>query len=387
MIGMHDGPESLPPASLAALEAAQVVMGPARHLALLPRFEAQQIVWPVPFADGLPILQALRGQRVAVLVSGDPFWFGAGRVIAEALNPGEWRALPVPSTFSLMASRLGWALEATPCLGLHAAPLAQLRPHLVTGARAMVLLRDGAAVGALADWLCAQGFGASRLHVCEGLGGPKERLRVVQSEGYALGDVQHPVAVGIEMAGAGQPFTLASGRADDLFAHDGQITKRPIRALALSALAPRAGELLWDIGGGSGSISVEWCLSHPSCRAICIEPRADRLATIRENVERFGLPLELVEGRAPEALTALSRPDAVFIGGGLSAGLLDALASLTGTRMVAHAVTLESDALLTDWAARKGGALMRVEIAQAEPLGRLRGWVSARPIVQWAGVL
>lgn len=384
---MHDGPESLPPASLAALDAAQVVMGPARHLALLPTTAAQQITWPVPFSDGLPILLGLRGQRVAVLVSGDPFWFGAGRVIADALRPGEWRALPVPSTFSLMAARLGWPLEATPCLGLHAAPLVQLRTHLVAGGRIMVLLRNGAAVGALAEWLCAQGFGASRLHVCEALGGAKERLRIAQAEGFALHDVQHPVAVGVEMAGAGPSFTLASGRADDLFAHDGQITKRPVRALAMSALAPRAGEMLWDIGGGSGSISVEWGLSHPSCRAICIEPRADRRAAIRENVARFGVSVELVEGSAPEALTALPRPDAVFIGGGLSAALLDALSPLSGTRMVAHAVTLESEALLTNWAARRCGALMRVEIAQAEPLGRLRGWVPARPIVQWAGVL
>ncbi len=384
---MHDGPESLPPASLAALKAAQVVMGPARHLGLLPVLEAQQIVWPVPFADGLPVLQSLRGQRVAVLVSGDPFWFGTGSVIAQALGPDEWTALPAPSTFSLVAARLGWPLERTPCLGLHAAPFAQLRPHLVMGARAIVLLRDGTAVASLARWLAGQGFAQSRLHIFEAMGGPKERLRVAHAESFMLDDVQHPVAVGLEIAGDGVPFTQVSGREDDLFAHDGQITKRPIRALALSALSPRAGELLWDIGGGSGSISVEWCLSHPSLRAICVEPRADRLAIIRENVARFGVPIDVMEGHAPDALAALPNPNAVFIGGGLSAALLDMLTPMTGTRMVAHAVTLESEALLVDWAARKGGNLMRVEIAQAEPLGRLRGWVSARPIVQWAGVL
>lgn len=362
-------------------------MGPARHLGLLPQLPARQIVWPVPFADGLPILDGLRGQRVAVLVSGDPFWFGAGSVIAKALGPGEWRALPAPSTFALVAAALGWPLEATACLGLHAAPFARLWPHLAPGARVIVLLRDGAAVGALAAWLRAQGFGASQLHVCEAMGGPKARVRAVGAEDYALEDVKHPVAVALEVAGEGRAFTLATGRADDFFAHDGQITKRPIRALAMSALAPRAGEVLWDIGGGSGSISVEWCLSHPSLRAICIEPRADRLATIRENVARFGVPVELVEGCAPEALAGLPRPDAIFIGGGLSEGLLAALEPLGGTRLVAHAVTLESEALLAGWAARKGGHLMRVELAQAEALGRLRGWVPARPIVQWAGVL
>ncbi|MDM7255913.1 MAG: precorrin-6y C5,15-methyltransferase (decarboxylating) subunit CbiE [Paracoccus sp. (in: a-proteobacteria)] len=387
IIGLHDGAESLPPASLAALENAQVIMGPARHLVLLPPRSARQIVWPVPFADGLPVLEGLRGQRVAVLVSGDPFWFGAGSVIAQTLTPGEWVALPSPSTFSLVAARLGWPLEATACLGLHAAPIARLAPQLMPGARAIVLMRDGASVALLAEWLTERGFGESRLTICEAMGGPRERLREAYAGTYALADVQHPVAVALKIAGDGRAFTWASGRADDAFAHDGQITKRPFRALALSALAPRAGETLWDIGGGSGSISVEWCLSHPSLRATCIEPRADRLAVIRENIARFGVAVDVIEGSAPEAFAGLSRPDAVFVGGGLSEELLVALEPLRDVRLVAHAVTLESEALLSTWAARKGGALMRIDIAQAEPLGRMRGWVPARPIVQWAGVL
>lgn len=362
-------------------------MGPARHLALLRPLPARQIVWPVPFADGLPVLEGLRGQRVAVLVSGDPFWFGAGSVITQRLTPGEWVALPAPSTFSLVAARLGWPLESTACIGLHAAPFARLVPHLVAGTRVIALVRDGAAVGVLAEWLTVRGFGESRLTICEAMGGPRERLREAFAATYALEDVQHPVAVALQVASNGRAFTWGSGRADDSFVHDGQITKRPIRALALSALAPRAGEMLWDIGGGSGSISVEWCLSHPSLRATCIEPRADRLAVIRENIARFGVAVEVIEGRAPEALAGLPRPDVVFIGGGLSEEMLAALEPLQGVRLVAHAVTLESEALLSTWAARKAGTLMRIDIAQAEPLGRMRGWVPARPIVQWAGVL
>ncbi|MGY6548244.1 MAG: precorrin-6y C5,15-methyltransferase (decarboxylating) subunit CbiE [Roseinatronobacter sp.] len=387
IIGMHDGPDSLPPASLDALRAAEIIMGPARHLALLPVLPARQIAWPVPFADGLDLLETLRGQRVAVLASGDPFWFGAGSVIAARLGAQEWRALPAPSSFALVAARLGWPLEQTICLGLHATPFARLVPHLAPAARAIVLLRDGAAVAALADWLCARGFGETRMHVCENLGGPQARQRSTRAKDLALDDVRHPVAVGLDIAGPGAVLTCATGRADDVFAHAGQITKRPIRALALSALAPRPGERLWDIGGGSGSISVEWCLSHPSLRAICIEPRADRLALIRENAARFALPVEVVAGTAPEALGGLPRPDAIFVGGGLSQALLEALSPLAGTRIVAHSVTLESEALLTAWAARKGGALMRVDLAHAAPLGRLTGWAPARPIVQWAGVL
>jgi len=346
--------------------------------------------WPVPFAEGLPVLTALRGRRVVVLASGDPFWFGAGAVIARALNPGEWRALPGPSTFALAAARLGWPLEATHCLGLHAAPLTRLRPHLAPGVRAIVLLRDGAAVAGLAGWLTTEGFGASALTVLEALGGPRERITEARAEALPAGDFAHPVAAALSVAGTGAVIPRASGIADDCFATDGQITKRPVRALALSALAPRPGELLWDIGGGSGSIAIEWLLSDPTTRAISIEPRADRAARIRTNADRLGVDrLRVVQGAAPAALEGLDAPAAVFIGGGLTAGLLDALtARLTpGVRLVAHAVTLESEALLMAARTRHGGDLLRIELAEAAPLGTKTGWVPVRPVVQWRMVL
>jgi precorrin-6Y C5,15-methyltransferase (decarboxylating) len=389
IIGLgEDAPDGLPPASLAALQEAEIIMGAARHLALLPPLAARLITWPVPFADGLPLLEEWRGARVVVLASGDPFWFGAGSVIARRLQRDEWTALPAPSSFALVAARLGWPLEATICLGLHAAPLQRLRPHLAPDQRAIVLLRDGDAVAQLARYLTDQGFGDSQLHICEALGGPRARLRVALARDYSFGDVQHPVAVGVEFAGDGQVLTLASGRADALFAHDGQITKRPIRALALSALAPRPAEMLWDIGGGSGSVAVEWCLSHPSLTACCIEPREDRAANIRANAAHFGLDkLQVIAGSAPDRLAGLPRPDAIFIGGGLSQDLLEALAPLRGVRIVAHAVTLDSEALLTTAHARFGGSLMRIEIAHAEPLGAKQAWASVRPIVQWQGIL
>jgi precorrin-6Y C5,15-methyltransferase (decarboxylating) len=381
----EDGPDGLPPASRRALAEAEVVMGPARHLALLPGVGTERIEWPVPFADGLPILQSLRGRRVAVLASGDPFWFGAGAVIARELRPGEWRALPGPSTFSLAAARLGWPLERTLCLGLHAAPLARLKPHLAPEVRAIVLLRDGAAVHDLARYLVEEGFGASRLTVMEALGGPGERITSKQAE-TLTGPFAHPVAVALEVAGSGAVIPQASGIDDSFFDTDGQITKRPMRALALSALAPRTGDTLWDIGGGSGSISVEWCLSHPETQAISIEPRPDRAARIRANANRFGLDrLRVVEGTAPAALAGLPLPQAVFIGGGLSADLLADLETLLvrGTRLVAHAVTLESEATLIAAAERRGGDLLRIELADAAPLGSRRGWTPARPVVQW----
>lgn len=363
-------------------------MGPPRHLSLLPPLSARQIAWPVPFATGWPMLEALRGQRVVVLASGDPFWFGAGSGIAARFARDEWTALPGPGCFSLMAARLGWALERSITLGLHAAPLSRLRPHLHPGARIMATLRDGAAVADLASYLSGLGFGDSRITVCEALGGPRERITQHRADGLS-GTFAHPVCAAIELAGAGAALPLASGRADGFFASDGQMTKRPVRALALSALAPRMGEHLWDIGGGSGSIALEWLLSHPTLSATSVEPRADRAARIAENALALGQDrLCVVTGAAPEALEGLTPPQAVFVGGGLSEALLARLSTLPkGTRIVAHAVTLESEALLTRAKVDLGGELLRIELAQAAPLGPRLGWKSAYPVVQWSVTL
>ena len=365
-------------------------MGPPRHLALLPPLQAQMQPWPLPFADGLSILEELRGRRVVVLASGDPFWFGAGSVIAQRLDPGEWTALPAPSTFSLAAARLGWPLERTLCLGLHAAPMERLRPHLAPRARAIVLLRDGAAVAGLARFLTEAGFGQSRMTVMEALGSPAERIRRAQAQTLGPDAFRHPVAVGLEIAGHGPVVSLASGRDDSLFETDGQITKRPVRALALSALAPRPFETLWDIGGGSGSIAIEWLLAHDTTQAVSIEPRADRAARIRSNADRLGVDrLTLIEGAAPAALDGLALPQAVFIGGGLSDALLADLSDRlpAGTRLVAHAVTLESEARLAGWSAKLGGDLLRIDLSEIAPLGPKRGWKAAYPVTQWRVVL
>lgn len=388
IIGLgEDGLEGLPPASRAALAAAEVVAGSARHLALLPRLAAERLEWPVPFADGIPRLLALRGRRVTMLASGDPFWFGAGTSVTCHLARGEWQALPAPSTFGLAAARLGWALEQVSCLGLHAAPLARLRPHLCAGARLLVLLRDGGAVADLARFLVESGFGATGLTVLESLGGPRERRRETSAASFRLSDVAHPVAVALQVAGDGPALPRSAGLPDALFAHDGQITKRRVRALTLSALAPCAGERLWDIGAGSGSVGIEWLLAHPRCEAVAIEADPNRAARLRGNAERLGVDrLVLVTGTAPAALAGLATPDAVFIGGGLSDPLLDALWQILprGRRVVANAVTLESEALLASWQARAGGSLIRIDMAEAEPLGTRRGWRCAYPLVQWS---
>jgi len=366
------------------LAKAEIVFGGPRHLELA-EIDARGRTWPVPFSVE-PVL-ACRDRKVAVLASGDPFWHGAGGSLAAHLAPGEWIAFPAASTFSLAAARLGWRLEDVTCLGLHATPFETLLPHLAPKRRAICLLRDGKAAGELATWLAQKGFGASSLHVMEALGGSRERIRTAQVVSFALTDVAAPVAVAIEAAGAaGLPRT--SGLPDDGFAHDGQITKRPARALTLSALAPRPGELLWDIGAGSGSISVEWCLAGG--RAFAIEARADRAQNIRANAAAFGVAdaLTVIEATAPAALANLPLPNAVFVGGGNDQSLFDAVWAMipSGTRLVANAVTLETEALLLAEQSKHGGELMRIEIAQAGPLGSMRGWVPSRPLVQWSVV-
>lgn len=380
----EDGLAGLSEASRKALANAETVFGGERHLALAD-VGSRGRPWPVPF--DAEIVMSCRGRPTVVLASGDPFWYGAGASLAEKLDGDEWIAHPAPSTFSLAAARLGWRLEAVICLGLHAAPFERLVPHLARGARIICLVRDATAVADLAKWLTAHGWGASAFWTLAGLGGQRESIRESRADNLAGDGAGNLVAVAIEATG-GQGIPRSSGLSDDLFAHDGQITKRPLRALALSALAPRAGERLWDIGAGSGSISVEWALCGGTATAI--EAREDRAANIRTNATAFGLVhrITVVMGKAPEALAGQHVPDAVFIGGGLDGAMFDAVWSRLspGTRLVAHAVTLETEALLGELHQRHDGELMRVEIAHAAPLGRYRSWEAARPVVQWSAV-
>lgn len=379
IIGLgEDGPASLSAASRAALAAAKVVFGGPRHLDLI-RAGDKGRPWPIPF-DATPVL-AHRGQPTVVLASGDPFWFGAGGSLMAHLSPGEWVSHPAPSTFQLAANRLGWRLEDVHCLGLHAAPFTRLRPILGKGVRAICTLRDGAAVADLARWLTGNGHQSARLTVLERLGGPQERI----TQGLPPDAIGAPVSAAIEATDPGLPG--ASGLPDEMFQHDGQITKRPVRALTLSALAPRAGEVLWDIGAGSGSIGIEWLLAG-GARVEALEADPTRAARARDNVDGFGLSHRhcLTEARAPEGLAGLPSPDAVFIGGGASDALLSALWDLLppGTRLVMNAVTLETEALVLDWSARHGGQLLKIELSETAPVGRKRAWRAARPILQWS---
>ena len=386
----EDGVEGLSASARALISGAEIVFGGRRHLALaasLIRGAARP--WPSPFDGAADEVLAQRGRPICVLASGDPFQYGVGAVLTRKIDAREMNVVAAPSAFSLAAARLGWALPETVLLSLHGRALDLVRPHLQPSGRILALTSDGEGPAALAKLLGEAGFDGSQLTVLEALGGPRERIRSTTADAYDFGavDALNVVAVEVVAAPGARVLARTPGLADDLFAHDGQITKREIRALTLSSLAPRRGELLWDIGAGSGSVAIEWMLADPSLRAIAIEQKADRAARISRNAAAFGVPgLQVIEGAAPAALAGLATPDAIFVGGGATdAGVLDAAsrALRSGGRLVVNAVTLETEALLLARRAAFGGELIRIAIARAEAVGAMSGWRPALPVTQW----
>ncbi|MFK4149337.1 precorrin-6y C5,15-methyltransferase (decarboxylating) subunit CbiE [Streptomyces sp. NPDC004065] len=388
-----DGWDGLPEASRAVLLDAEVLIGGARHLALLPvACAGERVAWPSPLRPAVPgLFAAHAGRRVAVLASGDPMFYGIGRTLSEELGPGSVRVLPHPSSVSYACARLGWPLEDTEVFTLVGRPIARLAAALHQGRRLLVLSADATTAGDVAALLRGRGFGPSRMRLLEQLGGARERTTVEVTADdwpHPPGEPLNIVAVECRRAPGALRLGAVPGLPDEAYEHDGQLTKRHIRAATLGVLAPAPGELLWDIGGGSGSIAIEWMRTHPSCRAITVERDPVRAERIARNAERLGAPgLHIVTGAAPAALAELPSPDAVFIGGGLTApGLLDACwdALSAGGRLVANTVTLESEALLADAYRQRGGDLVKLAVAHAVPVGGFTGWRQAMPVTQWA---
>ncbi|ESZ42403.1 bifunctional cobalt-precorrin-7 (C(5))-methyltransferase/cobalt-precorrin-6B (C(15))-methyltransferase [Mesorhizobium sp. L2C066B000] len=372
---------------------AEFVFGGKRHLALVASLaKGEARAWPVPFDAGMADVLALAGRQVCVLASGDPFFHGVGATLARKVKPGQMHVIPAPSATSLAAARLGWALQDIEVISLHGRPLDLIRPLLHPRARILALTSDGDAPATIARLLAELDFGGSRLTVLEALGGPNEKLRLARADAFDLRDINplNVLALELESTQEARILPLTVGRADHLFEHDGQITKHDIRAITLAALAPRRGELLWDIGAGSGSIGIEWMLAHPSMRAIAIEANSDRAARIVRNAAHCGVPgLVVVEGSAPKALAGLDTPDAIFIGGGGSdAGVLNAAIKALPSRgrLVANAVTLEMEALLLAEHIKRGGDLTRITISRASTVGSMQAWRPAMPVTQWSWV-
>ncbi|AZO67724.1 MULTISPECIES: precorrin-6y C5,15-methyltransferase (decarboxylating) subunit CbiE [unclassified Mesorhizobium] len=389
----EDGVAGLGDEAKLLIAEAEFVFGGTRHLALvgsLAKGEAR--AWPTPFDTEMRDVLALAGKKVCVLASGDPFFHGVGVTLTRKVAVDEMRVIPAPSAMSLAAARLGWALQDVETISLHGRSLDLIRPLLHPGTRILALTSDGDAPAAIARLLTELDFGASRLTILEALGGPNEKLRSARADAFDLEMINplNVLAIEVDSTPEARVLPLTSGLADHLFEHDGQITKREIRAITLSALAPRRGELLWDIGAGSGSIGIEWMLTHPSLRAIAVEADPTRAARIHRNASHCGVPdLVVVEGSAPKALAKLGTPDAIFIGGGGSdSGVLGAAikALRVGGRLVANAVTLEMEALLLVHHASLGGDLTRIALSRVSPVGSMQAWRPAMPVTQWSWV-
>jgi precorrin-6B C5,15-methyltransferase / cobalt-precorrin-6B C5,C15-methyltransferase len=386
----EDGRAGLSSPALQALDAAEVVVGGRRHLALAAPFRGNPIAWPSPMAEGYAAILAERGRRVCVLATGDPFHYGVGAELARLIPAEDIICFPQASAFSLAAARLGWPLAECVCLSLHGRALERIIPYLQPRARILALSWDGSTPGRLAQLLGERGFGRSETTVLEAMGGPRERIRRTSAADFAFRDIDplNTVAVEVRAERDARVVPFAPGLDDAWFENDGQLTKAEIRAVTLAALSPRAGDRLWDVGAGAGSVAIEWMLRHPANHAVAIEERADRAERISRNAKALGTPdIEVVAGHAPEALAGLPRPQAVFIGGGATdEGVFDACwdALEPGGRLVVNAVTLETERRLADLFAVHGGTLKRIALARLEPIGGLHGWRAAMPVTQWA---
>lgn len=375
-----------------ALTSADVIFGGKRHLAFInPDVQAERISWPSPFDDAFPMIEAQRGRQVVVLASGDPMFFGMGASLSRHFSTKDMQIIPFPSSLSLAASRMAWPLQGVRTISVHGRPFELLAPHILPGEKILVLSHDGTTPAKTAALLKAKGFGQSRLTVLEHLGGPKEKSISETADDWSHENCADLNVLAIECIAASDAvvFSPVSGLPDHAFENDGQLTKRDVRAVTLSRLQPFPHQILWDVGAGCGSIGIEWMRVHPTCRAIAIEADENRQKLIERNACALGVPgLQLVKGEAPKALSGLEAPDAIFIGGGVTdAGVIEACWSSLkpGGRLVANAVTLQSEMQLFNWRQQHGGELTRLQLAQAGGLGSFDAWRQALPVTIYCG--
>ncbi|MCX4092815.1 precorrin-6y C5,15-methyltransferase (decarboxylating) subunit CbiE [Nocardia sp. alder85J] len=391
-----DGWDGLGGAARSAIEGAEVVFGSARQLGLVPAAVRgpRRAPWPSPLVPALPeLLAAHADSRVCVLASGDPMFYGIGVTLAKLVGPQALRVLPQPSSASLACARLGWALDRTPVVSIVGRRLETVLPELGDGRRVLVLAPDANGPAEVADLLARNGFGGSAVTVLEQLGGPAERIATGVAANWSLppGDPLAVVAIECRADPEAPRSTRLPGLPDDRYGGDGQMTKAEVRALSIAALAPAPGELLWDVGGGSGTIAIEWCRTHPDCRALTFERSEARRRQIVANAAALGVPGIEVRGEVLAVLRATEPPvpDAIFLGGGLTQPDLFDLCwerLRPGGRLVANAVTAESEALLLTWAAAHGGRLGKMQVYRAEPLGGFTAWRPQLPVTQWVAV-
>jgi precorrin-6B C5,15-methyltransferase / cobalt-precorrin-6B C5,C15-methyltransferase len=389
----EDGLAGVSPVARALIDHAEVLVGGARHLAMLPPDDPREkLTWTSPIATSIEALIRRRGHPTCVLASGDPMCYGIGVTLTRALSVAEMTIVPVPSAFSLACARLGWSLTEVETLSLCGRDPALVHAVCYPGARLLVLSAGQHTPAIVAEQLTQRGFGQSHIIILERMGGAHERSVEGIAASWDAGEVAglHTMAMTCIADPGVTGFSRLAGLPDTAYHHDGQLTKREVRAMTLAALAPAPGQLLWDVGAGCGSISIEWMRSDARCRAIAIEPHPARLQYIADNAVALGTPnLTIVAGEAPTALKDLPPPHALFIGGGLTTDNLLATcwqALPAGGRLVANAVTVESEQMLLQWHSQWGGELTRVAIQRAAPIGKFLGWKAMAPVTQWAVV-
>jgi precorrin-6Y C5,15-methyltransferase (decarboxylating) len=366
-----------------------VLLGSARQLGLVPVGEVLRIAWPSPLSEALPGLLAEHAdRRICVLASGDPTFHGIGTTLTRLLGADAVRVIPHPSSVSLACARLGWPQDQVQVISLVGHPLERVHPHIQPGRRLLILSWGAHTPAEVAALLVDRGYGSSAFTVLEQLGGPEERVRTTPASEWSYDvDALNVIAVSCQPDVDAVLLPTTPGLPDSAYDNDGQLTKREVRAVTLSRLAPVPGQLLWDIGGGAGSIAIEWSRHDPTCRAIAIERDPDRAKRLERNAAQLGAAVDVVLGSAPTALAGLVEPDAIFIGGGATAaGMFDACwnALRPGGRLVANGVTLETEALIAEWYGVYGGDLIRLDVQRAAPIGRMTGWRPAMPVTIWS---
>ncbi|MFQ5437677.1 MAG: precorrin-6y C5,15-methyltransferase (decarboxylating) subunit CbiE [Paracoccaceae bacterium] len=384
----EDGLDGLTPATRAVVEAAEVIVGGERHHGLSAIVSAQRVAWPSPFDALIGRLAEFKGRRVVVLATGDPLWYSVGSRIGRTIEPSEITYHPQVGAFQLAAARMGWSMADLETLTVHGRPVEQMIAFIQPDQRLLILTTGEDTPTQIARFLNERGFGQSRMTVFAAMGGANEARFDGLAENWAM-DVPAFNTLAVECVAAPDAALMprVPGLADDLFQHDGTMTKQEVRAATLARLMPMRGALMWDVGCGCGSVAVEWMRAARYARAVGIEPRADRRVFAAANAQALGVPgLRLVDGTAPEALTGLQAPDAIFIGGGLSVEVFEACwrALRPLGRLVANTVTLESEAVLAGLCRAHGGRLARIAVSRADAVGELTGWRPLRPVTQWS---
>ncbi len=384
----EDGMRGLSPNVRHLVESAEMIFGGDRHHRLSNAVTAKRVAWPSPFSALIDQLLSYRGRRVVVLATGDPLWYSVGARIGRAIPPGQITFHPHLSAFQLAAARMRWSLADVETLTVHGRPVEQIIPFIQPDQRLLVLTTGEDTPARIGHLLTERGFGRSEMTVLASMGGDGEqRFDGIASDWPHEVPAFNTLAVHCLATSEASLLPRVAGLPDDLFEHDGVMTKRELRAITLAKLMPMRGALLWDIGAGCGSVSIEWMRAARDATAVGIEPDSRRRAIALRNAARLGTPrLELVNGKAPAALDGLAPPDAVFIGGGLAAEMFDVAWSQLRPlgRLVANAVTLETEARILELQRHHGGDLVRVSVSRASPVGELTGWRPQMPVTQWS---